>query len=341
MLKFKPLIAALLLPVIADAQQQIDIEKKKMMDSVRAERVDAAALLYPRIRQFSITHQEQAVGSINSKLYGNDFFEGKFRVSRTTINMNIPILERKKSNLSANLGVIHQFFYISDITSYDAQHPVSNMNTYIPMLSLGINYMQRDTLFGKPVMFNAAFGSILNPSLSRSQFTFTGLISFPIYHSENSNLNGGVVIVADPSSPVPAFIFLNYFHKFKAIDVDLMVDIPYKIALRKQTTKKTSLSFSNELAGSNSFFEFNNTSPVIPEKMTFSTLEIKSGLLFEYRLTKKAVLSLSTGINYTANSKILESNAKPNDYFIKNKNKPVPYFQVGFSLLPFWKGLAL
>lgn len=336
----KQIFFLILIPVLVNAQTN-STTTNRISDSIKVVMLENAALIYPRIRQFSITHQEQATGNISSKLFGNDLFTGKYRVAKTTISMNIPILERQNRSLSTSLGVIHNYFYLNEIENKNSLHEVVNINKYIPMASVGVNYMQRDTIWNTPITFSAIVGGIVNPSFTRSQFTFTGLISVPLLKSPNSRLNGGLVIVADPSSPVPAFLFINYFHKFRAIDLDLMADIPYRVAVRKQTSKKSSISFSNELAGGNSFFEYQNSSPIFPQKMILSTFEIKSGFLYEYRVTQKAVLSFGIGINFTANSKTRESYSSPDDYFVKNKNAPVPYFQFGFSLLPFWGGLNL
>lgn len=333
-----------LLPLCArlNAQQQSGHTlTTQQTDSIREERIAHAALLYPRIRQFSITHEEQAIGNIHSKLYGNDFFEGKFRMSRTRINMNVPIFQREKSSLSTSLGVVHQFFYLSDANNYLPEHKVEDMHTYIPMITQALTYVQQAKIFGKQVSLVASVGGLFTPSYSKTQFTFTGVASFPIIRKENTSLMAGAVVMIDPSSPVPAFLFLNYYHKFRKADLDLIIDLPQRIALRKELSSRFSLALAGEMVGSNSFFEFEIPNPSLPQKMTFSSLEIKSGLTAEYRITKKTVLSVSGGMNSTLKSRILENNAKPDDYFISNKHQAVPYVQVGLSVLPFWKGLNL
>jgi len=320
----------------SSADQQI------VSDSIKNAAIEQAALMYPRIRQFSITHEENGSGRITSKLNGSDMFEGNFRSSRTKINFNMPVLKHENSSLVASLGVIHQFYELTDVKSADPQNPVYNDNRYIPMFSTGLTYIRTQNLFGKPFTFIASGLGIFNPAMDRSQFTFTGMATVPLIQRQNTRLTAGAVILLDPASPVPAFLIVNYFHKFKEWNMDLMLDLPYRMAVRKELTPKTSISFSNELGGSNSFFDFNNTIPSLSEhKLTLSSLEIKSGLMAEYRLTNKAVISLSTGVNYMVNSKIREANSKPKDHFLENKHKPVPYVQVGFSLLPFWKGLNL
>lgn len=336
--KIKLLLLFLSVSVYAKAQQDHDVLKQKMIDSIKDIRMDEAALMYPRIRQFSITHQENLYGSIQSKLYGNAFFKGRFRSSKTTINMNLPIINRNNNTLVLSLGVIHQHFGIKEVVNYDTQHPFTDMTNYIPMISTGLTYNRRDTLFGHAVNFTASLNGLFNPSYSRRQFSFTGLISAPIIKTANSSLTGGMLISIDPSSPIPASIFLSYFHKFRSLNMDLMVDLPYRVALRKAVSSRFSATGFGELSGNNAFFKSNNTTPTtLPQQLTYSSLEIKAGMLFEYRFTKKAVLSFSGGMNATLTSKIREQGEKPSNYFIKNNNGMAPYIQVGFSLLPFWK----
>lgn len=311
-------------------------------DSIKTEAIDQMALKFPRIRQFSISHEENGVGKINSKLGGNDFFEGEFRSSRTKINMNMPVIQRKNNTLVASLGVIHQFYHLSNIKNNNAQNPIYDHETYIPMFSGGLTYIRTASIFGKPITFTGSGGGIFNPSMSKSQFTFTGIITTPFIQKENTRLTAGIAVLLDPASPIPAFLMVSYFHHFKKWDMDLMLDLPYRMALRKEITPKTSLTLFNELGGTNSFFDFDNPVPAIPsQKLTLSSLEIKSGLMAEFQISKKAVISLSGGLNSMVNSRVRESNSKPKDYFLENTHKPVPFVQVGFSLLPFWKGLNL
>lgn len=318
------------------AQQDADRTKKMQMDSVKEARTDQAALMYARLRQFSITHQENMTGNISAKLYGRDFFKGRFRSSRTTINLNVPIVERSKDLLVGSIGVVHQFFYLSELEPYDPQYPVSRTDTYIPMVSLGMSYTHRDSIFGKPFSITASVNGLFDPPMERRQITFTGVVAFPIIHKENTNLVAGMVFSVDPSSPAPVIPFVSYYHRFKSMNTELMIDLPYRFAVRKPM-KRASLTAFSEMSGSNSFFEFQDANPTLPAKMTYSLLELKSGMLFEYRVTRKLVFSLSGGITSTLKSRILEQGAGPNDYFIKNTNQTVPYAQVGLSLLPFWK----
>lgn len=330
-------ITLLFLSIVTSAfgQQKID-QREKQRDSLMSSAMDEAALLYPRIRQFSITHQQAFSGKINSEFEGKPLFKGEYHAARTNINMSLPVFDGKKTSILGNLGVVHQFSSITDVNSLNSLHPVLANDTYIPMISLGAIVVHRDSLFNHPVTFTGSLNGLFNPSFSSRQITFTGLVTVPVISRPDTRLTAGLVVNIDPSSPAPAFILVSYYHKFKSSGMDLLIDAPYRVALRKEIKTRSSITLQSELGGNNSFFELNTDA--VPKKLTFSTLELKSGLLFEHRITKKMVLSVSGGALSTLTSKVFEQgNTKANDYLIKNKQGTVPYAQVGISLLPFWK----
>lgn len=336
MRKFGVLVLLLMLFATANAQQESATKREIQEDSIKEARTDMAALMYPRLRQFTITHQENATGDIKSKLHGDDFFKGRFRSSRTTINFNLPIIEKPKNMLIGSLGVVHQFFYLNDVENENPSYTASNTDTYVPMLNLGLSYTHRDSLFNIPYSITIGANALFDPPMERYQFTYLGLVTVPIIRRAGTSLIVGMAINIDPSSPAPAIPFISYLHHFGSANMDLMIDLPYRFALRKPVNK-VSFTFLTELAGSNSFFKFENADPTLPSKMTYSVLELKSGLLFEYKVTRKLIFSLSGGVTSTIKSRILEQGVSPNDYIIDNTIQPVPYGQVGLSMLPFWR----
>ncbi|MES2132308.1 MAG: hypothetical protein V4506_08145 [Bacteroidota bacterium] len=321
------------------AQQNSDLIKKRMMDSIKSVHIDEAALKYPRIRQFSISHEEVGNSNISSKLYGQNFFKGPSSWSATTINLNIPIIERKKNIFVAGFGATQRHFRLGEVTNYNPDYNVSTGNWDLTTLSTSLSYIRRDSLFKRPITYHLSVTGLFNPSFSRQRFIYTGLVSLTLFRNKNSSLMIGAAAIRDPSSPVPVFLVVSYFHKFRSLGVDLMIDLPSRIALRKDLKGKASISAFSELGGNNYFLDMNTSN--LPQKSIFTTLSLKSGVLFEYRLSKKAVLSLSGGFQSTLTSKLVGQGDKVSNYFIKNSNGMTPYAQVGFSLLPFWKGLNL
>lgn len=309
--------------------------KEKQLDSIKEERLDQAALLYPRLRQLNIVHQHGLKGNISAQDQTGPLYDGKFQSARTTIQFNLPLVESKLGSVIANVGAIHQFSSLSEVSSHNPSKSVDDLTQYTPMVSLGLTLARRDSIFNRPFTYSATVSGIFNPSFTRSRITVQGIIMTPLIQNANTTLMGGMVVSIDPSSPIPAFLLLSYSRRFPESKMNFMIDLPARIALRKATSARSSLTVQSELGGSNSFFEYESLA--LPKKLTFSTLEIKTGLLYEYRFAKKMVFSLSAGALSTATSKVFGESVKSDDYIVKNKFGTVPFAQFGISFLPFWR----
>jgi hypothetical protein len=323
---------------VATAQQNMEAIQKKIMDSIKSVYLDAYALKYPIIRQASINHEFIFPGNIRTKLHDDDLLKGRFAVSRITGRFNIPVINWGKNTITATVGVANQTFRITDVDKYNLPFATPQKNVNKTALNTSVTYSHNDSLFGKPVIVNLSATAIFNPDFSRTRITGTGSLFFVLKRTSTNSLSVGGVFLIDPSATVPFAPVVSFWQKIKAIDADLFIDLPYRIALRKAMSKKFSVTALGELAGNQAFFNLEQSQ--LPEKSIYSTLDIKAGMLFEYQLSKKAVVSLSGGIFKTVTSKFAEQNKNiNNDYFIKNQHEMVPYLNAGISLLPFWTGV--
>src|SRR5882757_4665072 len=109
-------------PLVTTAQQNGDAVKKKMADSIKAGYLDAYALKYPVLRQVTISQEFVAPGTVKSRLYGNDLFKGKLGISRTTANINIPVVAWGKNRITASLGMVNQYFKLNRVDNYTTQY---------------------------------------------------------------------------------------------------------------------------------------------------------------------------------------------------------------------------
>ncbi|SFD23774.1 hypothetical protein SAMN05518672_1011195 [Chitinophaga sp. CF118] len=336
MKKYLLLSIVVFISFYATAQQNVNANQKRMMDSIKAEYFDIYALKHPIVRQVTISSEMVTPGTIKSQLYDKDFFKGKLGVYRTTVNFNVPVVSWGKNSISASVGMINQNFKLNKVENYGTEYSVTDSTFNRTTLNAALSFTHIDSLFGVPVIFNVGAATIVDPGLSRQRFTYRGLISFALIRNANSSLSLGGLVIVDPSSPVPFVPFLTYSHIFKAIGTELLVDMPYRVALRKELSKKSSLTAVAELAGNLSFVDINQNP--LPKNSIYTTLDLKTGMLFEHRLSKKVVLSISGGMLSALNSKVIGENEKSNNYFIKNSNQMVPYVNIGISLLPFFKG---
>ena len=309
------------------------------MEAMRAQYIENAAILNPRLRQFYVVHEEQGTSDMTSKLKdGTEVSSGKLRIERTRVNMNMPILQRGKSTLIANFGFVNQIFHVGTNLPNGS---IENTTKSMQMLNAGLTFATQQKLFGKDLTIIGMANGMFTGSFDKAQLTAIAMANLTLKRTATTQMSVGVAFLYDPSSPSPFLPTFSYYHKFTDAKLDFMLDLPYRLAVRREFSKKFSLAFSNDMIGYNSFFDQDNLTPSNNQKLVFSYLEIKSGLLAEYRLSKKAFISLSSGINTPLKSRILEKYSKPNDYLIKNNLHVVPYVQIGFSMLPFWKGLNL
>lgn len=342
-MRFPFLVTVFSLSTLA-VSAQTDSNQKKSEDSLkmaqmRAQMIENAAILNPRLRQLYVTHEEQGKSDIASKLKdGTKVSDGTFRLERTRINMNMPILTRGKSTLISSYGFVNQIFHIG---KNEANGSISNNTKSMQMLTAGFTFATQQKIFGKDFNLVGMANGLFSSSFDQAQFAFMAMANYPLKRTATTQMSVGAIFMYDPSSPSPFLPTFSYYHRFTDAKLDFMLDLPYRLAVRRQFSQKFSLAFSNDMMGFNSFFENINLVPESNKKLVYSHLEIKSGFLAEYRLSKKAFLSLSSGINTPLKSRILKDYSKPNEYLIKNNLNVVPYVQIGFSMLPFWKGLDL
>jgi len=319
----------------AFSQTAKEIAMKKAGDSIKAFYIAEAAARYPLLRQAHISAEYIGNSTVKSEFNGNNFYEGKAQITRIRSNFNLPLAQFGKNTISGSVSYVQQHFDLSEGTSTIAALPAENKSFNKSVGGLTLSFLRIDSLFNRPVIFTANATGISDAFSSVKRFTFTGGVLFPIKRTAQTKITVGLIAVIDPSSPIPAAPYFSYWHKFKGSDLELILDLPTRLALRKQLSKKSWITLGSELGGSNFFFDFKNT--ILPEDAMYSTFEIKSGSTFEYKVTNKLILGLSGGILTTANSRFFKRSDTPTDYFIKNKIGSVPYVNFSVSFLPFVK----
>lgn len=320
----------------AFGQSPQEEKRKHMMDSIREKYIDRLAWKNPVIRQAGVSTEVFAPGDMKSDLYGNSFFKSRFQTVRTNAYFSVPIVHIKKNIFSAGFAVSHQTMQLYDVTSYDPSLQVPKMQVQNTLLSTSLTYTRVDSLFHRPVVYSVSASGLIDAKSAMYRLGFTAVISVTVVQTKRSTLSLGLMVIIDPSVPVPVIPFISYYHQFKSPGLEFFLD-PSRIALRKELNSRNSISLSNNIGGNLSLFKREITN--LPIQQAYSTLEIKSGLVYEHLLANKMVLSLSAGVNNTFTSKVLEANKYTGDPFIKNTQSMVPYVKAGVSFLPFWKGI--
>lgn len=310
---------------------------KKITDSVKMSYLRIAAIRYPILRQAGISTELVASSRLRSRFNDQDFYKGKGQIMRTRAFVNMPVYQSGKNTFSATVNYLHQQIEVKDVKSFNPQFPVSNQKLDRNTLGFMASYTRNDSAFGKPLVLSASVAYITDESFTRTRLNYLGLISMQVKQTATTALGLGLVVVIDPSSPVPVVPSVNYWHKFNAYDLELFVNLPVGASVRKELTSRAALSFGTEMTGYLSFFEMNKG--IMPQNTVYTSLELRTGPKLECRFGKLTMLGISAGMINTLASNLQEENETNKNAFIKNKMGAVPYVNFSISLLPFFKGL--
>ncbi|RAJ33090.1 DUF6268 family outer membrane beta-barrel protein [Pedobacter cryoconitis] len=310
---------------------------KRMTDSLTMEGLSAFAMRYPQLRQAYFATDFIGKADVKAELNGKDLYEGKMNMTRIRSNFNVPISNWGKNVVTGTIGYQQQHFKTTEIKSYDPRFSTADLSETKSTVSLSASFGRSDSIFNKLIFYGLGISGVTDELSSIKRLNYIGSISVPIKRNETSALTIGLVVIIDPSAIIPAVPIVSYWHKYKASNVELFIDFPSRVVLRKQFTKKTWATVGSELGGSLLFFNLDQ--PSLPRNSIYTNAEVRTGLTFEYLVTKKLILGMSGGLFTTTPSRMFDRNDKPDDYFFKAKNGSAPYLTFSVSFLPFLKKL--
>ncbi|OOQ60855.1 DUF6268 family outer membrane beta-barrel protein [Mucilaginibacter pedocola] len=324
--------ALCLMSAMAFAQTAPNAARQKMIDSIRNAAIAEAAKANPMLRQLHISTDIISQGDINGKLYGDPLFKGRASTIRTNMAFNIPLKTWGKNSLSASLNYFQQRIEITDVESFNPI--VGNEDRIFNKSTVGFSaaFQRRDSLFGRPVFLMASVLGVTNEASSIKRLSYLGTAIFPLKQTAKTRYSVGLIINIDPSLKVPVVPFFTYWHKFDN-DIELNVNLPRQLGLRKAFSDNFWGTFGTSLSGSVAFFNINN--PTLPNDVNYTTIDLKTGPGIEYRFAKKFIFGVSGGILTPLSSRVFDRNKTSSDYFINNKLSNVPYVNFSLSLLPF------
>ncbi len=338
-MKIKNLFTFLLLFVSIAAVAQTEKQKavERMTDSIKMAMLSQYAVSYPQLRQGFFATDIIGQGHVNAELNGKKLYEGNMNSTRIRSIFNVPVVTWGKNALIGTVSYQQQHFETDDITSYSPAF--SDVNRSLTKTTVGFTatYTRTDSLFNHPVNFSGSIVGLTDEFSSVNRVNYLGSVTVPVYRNQYSALTIGLVAIIDPASIFPVVPIISYWHKYKGSDLELYVDLPQRIVLRKQLSKKSWVTAGSELGGS--LFFFNVNQPTLPQNDIYSTVEIRTGATFEYLLTKKLVFGVNGGVLTTAQSRMYGEHNKSNNYFFKTTNGSVPYISFSVSFLPFLKSL--
>ncbi|MVN91773.1 DUF6268 family outer membrane beta-barrel protein [Mucilaginibacter aquatilis] len=317
----------------AFAQSQADAYRKRMMDSIKNVYLIEAAIRNPALRQASITTDVTSGSNIENFVHGNKIFDGTMQVLRTSALFNVPVHQWGKNSISATFSAFQQRFHLSNITPYQPNLPDLEGKVF-NKFTVGFTgtFLRVDSLFGHQVVYSASISGVTSRASSIQKLSYLGAVIFSLKQTPKVRTSVGLFINIDPSINVPVVPFFTYWRKLNN-DLELNVNLPQQLTLRKGISPKLWATLGTSLSGSIAFFRHNQ--PGIPQDGNFSTIDLKTGPGIEYRFAKKFIFGLNAGFLTNLQSREFEVNSKANDYFLRNKVNPSFFGSFSVSVLPF------
>ena len=291
------------------------------------------AIRYPALRQFGITANSYSYSDFNSKLNDHDFADGKISTQRISAFFNTPALQWNGNSLSATVFYTYTSTKLKEITNNLPDIELQPLTSDKSTIDVALNYSKSARIFNHPVVYSLVARGISGNLNSVRRFNLNGSFVLPLKKTENTSFSAGLLILIDPSSPVPVEPIINYYHKFVSSGLELIVDIPTGINLKKEVIKNGWIILGSNQSSYSTFYNHRNN--LLNGKVSYNTIELKSGLGLEYVFSKNIMLSLGGGINSFFSSRLFKDGERYNGASLTSNNTNAPYVNAGISLLSF------
>lgn len=312
-----------------------EVAMKRKIDSIKLAALGDYATKYPMLRQGAFAVDMIGSRRVKGELNGSNLFEGKTNITRIRSNFNIPLAQFGKNVVAGTISYQQINFTTRDVKSYQPDFAAVDQSLTKQTVGFTVSFTRLDSLFNRPISYSGSLSGLTNEFSSIKRLNYIGNVVYSVSRTPTSSWAVGLAVVIDPSSVAPVVPFVSYWHHYKNSNLDLFIDMPSRVALRKQLSRKSWASMGSELGGNLYFFDLEQAS--LPQNAIYSTIDLRTGLTLEYMLTRKLVIGISGGMYTLARSTMFEHDAKTSDYFFRTNGGTVPYLTVSMSLLPFLK----
>jgi hypothetical protein len=111
--------------------------------------------------------------------------------------------------------------------------------------------------------------------------------------------------------------------------------MPQRLLFRRPVGENGRLSLGSSF-GSTGFY-VNVDNPGFADVFEYSQLEIKSGIIYEHRISDYLIGTFQGGLQNFISNRLTEKGEPTKDFIYKNEQDATGYFQVGISIDPFAK----
>lgn len=306
--------------------------QEKSLDALKQKRQQAEKAIanrFPTTRLLDVQYEQFEKTDYTSKLYGNNYESGTVKEQqRIKVAANIPLIKKDRWILSSSFRYNFESISFENVVVPSGGTPVlaqkENLDSHY--LSGSLNYTRYDKLFGKAYVSNISV-FVDGSEEEFGQFNEMYLGSFVLVKNERTLLTAGFILQSNPNGVFPVLPTFSYNHKFENSPWEIDIALPKQVYFRRQLLKNGRLSLGTELEGSP--FYFNSGFRGSEKTYNYNRNDIKTGLMYEYKIDKYFIASFRTGWNSSLNGTIREVNETKD--IVKTKFDPNFYFNLGFS----------
>ena len=263
----------------------------------------------------------------------NNFARGKIKIERISTFFNSPAVKWKGNSLSASIYYTYTSIELKDVINQLPNTQLEALTTNQSTFDLALNYSRSDKVFNHPIIYSLVARGISDGFNSFRRFNLNGSFTLPIKKTENTSFSVGLLVLIDPSSAIPVEPIVSYYHKFNSSRIELIVDLPNGVNLKKQLGEKAWVTIGSNQHSYTTFYDHRND--FLDGKVSYNTIELKSGAAFEYLFAKNIMLRVGGGLNSYLASRVFKDGENYSSAFLRSKNKSAPYVNIGLSLLTF------
>jgi len=320
MKKTLSLFSLALLCLNVNAQQDEESKRKKQA---------AIAEKFPSTRTFDMQFLQYQPTDFKTERLGEDFQEGKIQsYSKFRVGINIPVIERKKWNLTSSFFYQRDAFTLENVINKAAiAQPVQEIKKDYQTLSGALSFVYFSELFGKPFIYNSTVNVDGTQKGAQRVKGFIGA-SLVIKRSPQTVMAVGGIFIIDPTSPIPIAPIFSLEHKFKGSAWVMDMILPQRLLFHRGMFENGRISVGSELAGDN-FYVHNSAAGYAPV-YTVTQMEVSSGITYEHSINK-LIFRAKTGFSNPLQNRLTEKGKPIGDYIMKLKPEGSMYFGFGVS----------
>jgi hypothetical protein len=220
--------------------------------------------------------------------------------------MNAPILKKDRWVLSTSLRYRHRDISFTNVEVPSGGLPVIGQQSsqQFHYFLAAVNYTRYDKLFGKTLVSNLSiFGDASDEKFGVANATY--ISSLVLKKDKFTTMTAGLVLQTNPNSVFPVLPAFTYNHQFKDSPWQIDIILPKQVYLRRSLLTHGRLSLGTVFDGEPFYFS-TNIAGSGNKLYNFNRNEIKSGIMYEYKVAENFIIYFRTGWNYFLNGTIRE-----------------------------------